>query len=82
MREPSASPPAKPAAVAPAANIGSFARRAAVVTESPASLAFTVAFAAALETALPLADGLDLVLVAAISAPSNGLRKSRLSERG
>jgi hypothetical protein len=42
-RAPSASPAAKPAAVAPAASMGPFALRAAVVTESPVSLTFATA---------------------------------------
>lgn len=42
-RDPSASPAAKPAAVAPAARMGPLAPRAAVVMESPVSMAFATA---------------------------------------
>jgi hypothetical protein len=42
-RAPSASPAAKPAAVAPAASMGPLALRAAVVTEPPVSLTFATA---------------------------------------
>ena len=58
IRAPSARPPARPATVAPAAIAGPFAVRAAVATDSPASLAFAAA-------PLPLADAAVFVAATA-----------------
>jgi hypothetical protein len=65
MREPSAIPPARPTAVAPAASAGARTLRAVDATAPPASLTL----APALDAALPLreADCPDLVLVAAMT---------------
>jgi hypothetical protein len=70
-RDPSASPAAKPAAVAPTASMGPLALRARVVTESPVSVAFATA---------PDAD--DLERDERPEERDDALRDAPLAERG